>query len=255
MLGGVPKTVSLNPENFRVDWEALRLAVSDKTKAIIVNNPHNPCGIVWTHDEMLNLEQFCVDNELFLIADEVYEHIVFDGGKHLSALRYPGLRERSFVIGSFGKICHSTGWKVGYCIAPNRLTTAFRKIHQYLAFSVNAPAQYAIGSYFLEDMSRMALYSGILEQKRNLFIDLLSSTRFKIKSPAQGSYFQVVDYSDIDKNNDLDFAKWLVKAIGVAAIPMSSFNNDNSQDGHLLRFCFAKLDDTLISAVNRLASI
>lgn len=255
MNGGVPICLPLSVPDFRPDWDMIRAAVTDKTKAIIINNPHNPCGAVWSDADMRALEDLCVNHDLFLISDEVYEHIVFDGQPHLSAVRYSGLRERAFVVGSFGKILHNTGWKVGYVIAPPYLTQALRKIHQYLAFSVNTPAQQAIAAHILEDVSRLSHHAAFLQEKRDLFLQHMSSTKFQCLAPSAGSYFQILDYSNISDMPEDEFAIWLTKECGVAAIPLTSFYHQSGTHHHLLRFCFSKKEETLIAAAEKLANL
>lgn len=255
MHGGVPKCVPLNPETFRVDWDVVKSAITKNTRAIIINNPHNPCGTVWSNDEMLELESICTKHNLYLISDEVYEHIVFDGHIHLSALRYSKLRERTFVIGSFGKIFHNTGWKVGYCIAPESMTQAFRRIHQYIAFSVNTPAQVALAAFLSEDVTRLSDYGALLQKKRDYFLQLMSDTPFICPFPSQGSYFQLMDYGQISQEPDKSFAIWLTEHVGVATIPVSSFYDKELGQRTLLRFCFAKQNDTILSAALAFNSI
>jgi len=251
--GAIPVTVALNPGDFSVDWEKVRNVANSRTKAIIINNPHNPCGNRWTADDFEELTKLVETYNLFVVADEVYEHLAFDGEEHLSVLRFPELRRKSFVIYSFGKAFHSTGWKIGYCVAPPELTQAFRQLHQYLAFSVNTPMQQAIANY-LNDYENLQATTALLERKRDFFLDNIRETKFTWLKPAQGSYFQVMDYSGISRLPDREFAEWLTKEHGVAAIPLSSFYRE-APDQKLLRFCFAKKEETLLAAVEKLRSL
>lgn len=255
MNRGVPVCVPLNYPDFTVDWDKVRQSITSKTKAIIINNPHNPCGTVWSKEDMKSFEMICKDHDIFIIADEVYEHIVFDKQEHLSVLRYPELRKRSFVIGSFGKILQNTGWKIGYCIAPEALTQAFRKVHQYLAFSVNTPSQYAIASYLSEDIKRISNYASMLESKRNLFLQALQDSKWKCHLKSGGSYFQVLDYSSISSLQDKEFAVEMTKKYGVACIPISAFYHHGNEENRLVRFCFSKLDNTILQATNQIKDI
>lgn len=251
--GGVPVRVPLNATDFSVDWERVFAAASARTKAIIINNPHNPCGSTWSEEDFRQLIRLVQTYELFVLADEVYEHLVFDGSEHLSVLRFPELRERSFAIYSFGKAFHCTGWKMGYCIAPPALTKAFRELHQYLAFSVNTPMQQALAQY-LEDPARLIATTQLLQQRRDFFLDQMKDTRFRCLQPAQGSYFQVMSYEELSDLPDQEFARWLTREHGVATIPLSSFYG-NAGAGRLVRFCFAKKEETLSAAASRLRSL
>lgn len=248
--GAVPVPVSLNEKDFSVDWDKVERAVSSKTKAIIFNNPHNPCGTIWTLHDFSALEKLVARHNLYIIADEVYEHLVFDDQKHISVLQFPALRERSFAVFSFGKVFHNTGWKIGYCVAPPALTKQFRMVHQYLAFSVNTPAQQAL-AWYLQDLNKIKQASKLLQDKRDLLLKLMHDTKFKCLKPAQGSYFQLFDYSGISDLPDKEFATWLTKEHGVATIPLSPFYT-GSYDERLLRVCFAKKDETLQKAAKAL---
>lgn len=219
---------------------------------IMINTPHNPTGTVWSHNDMLQLEKLTHDTDIVIISDEVYEHIIFDGQEHQSVLKYPRLAERSFVIYSFGKTYHNTGWKMGYCLAPEALMNEFRKVHQFIVFSANTPLQHA----FAQIMKRKKLYLDLkdfYEQKRNLFLKLIDGSRFKYV-PAAGSYFQVLDYSAITNEKDSDFAVRLVKEFGIASVPVSVFYNHND-DHKQLRFCFAKENETLEKAAEKLLKV
>ncbi len=252
MNGAKAVPVSLSTPDFSVDWNKVKDAVTAKTKAIIVNTPHNPTGAIWAKEDWDKLADIVRDTEIFILSDEVYEQLVYDGQKHYSVLEHAELRERSFALYSFGKVFHNTGWKIGYCIAPPQLTDAFRHIHQFLAFSVNTPAQYALAQYLkLEDVPPVNI---MLQEKRDNFLDLIKQTPFTIHKPTSGSYFQLASYEHISDMPDMEFAQWLTKEHGVATIPMSAFYS-NKQDNKLLRFCFAKKEETLQSAIERLSKL
>lgn len=251
--GAVPVTVALNEGDFSVNWDKVKQSISPKTKAIVINNPHNPCGVVWSEEDLLQLEHIVAEHNLFVVSDEVYEHIIFDSRKHLSVLQFPELRKRSFAVYSFGKTLHATGWKIGYVIAAPDLTRAFRQNHQYIAFTVNSAMQQAI-AWYIEDIEKIKAPTLELEQKRNLFLSELEGSRFTYKEPVAGSYFQLLDYSAISDLNDMDFAEWLTREHKVAAIPLSPFYKEG-YEGKLLRFCFAKKDGTLKEVAAILKSI
>jgi methionine aminotransferase len=241
---GVPMT-----DEFRVPWDRVRAAVTARTRAILVNTPHNPSGTVLREDDMRALESIAVEHDLFVISDEGYEHMVFDGEAHQSASRYPGLAARSCVISSFGKTFHVTGWKVAYCAAPAALSAEFRKVHQFMVFTVNTPAQHGLAEY-MKDPSPYLQLPAFYQRKRDLFRDGLAATRFRLL-PCEGTYFQLVDYSAISQQSEGEFAKWLTSEIGVAAIPLSAFYQE-PVDRCVVRFCFAKRDETLRLALQRL---
>jgi methionine transaminase len=252
LAGGVAVRVPLTPGTFRPNFGLIAAALTPRTRAIIVNTPHNPSGTTWTADEMLQLEALLAPTNVLLISDEVYGHMVFDGQLHQSAARFSGLAERAFVISSFGKTYHVTGWKVGYVAAPTALTHEFRKVHQFNVFTVNTPMQYALANY----MADPAPYLGLVDfyqQKRDLFRAGLEKTRFKLL-PCEGTYFQSVDTSAINDLGEADFCKWLTSEIGVAAIPLSAFYG-NGFDQRVVRFCFAKKTETLEMALDKLNSI
>lgn len=251
--GGKPVPVPLDPADFSIDWARVFAAAGPKTKAIIINNPHNPCGVTWQQSDFAQLARLAEQYDLYIIADEVYEHLVFDGQEHLSVLRFPKLRARSFAIYSFGKAFHSTGWKMGYCVAPPVLSRAFRQLHQYLAFSVNTPMQQAIATY-LEDLEQLKNTTWLLQDKRDFFLRQMESSRFRYTTPAQGSYFQVMDYSEISDMPDREFAQWLTREHGVAAIPLSPFYQ-SAPANRYLRFCFAKKEETLRAAAEKLSHL
>ncbi len=251
LCGAVPVPVPLD-DDLRVPWDRVRSAVSTRTRALIVNTPHNPTGTILRERDMRELESIAVDAKLFVISDEVYEHMVFDGEAHQSASRYPGLAARTFVVSSFGKTYHVTGWKVAYCAAPAALSAEFRKVHQFLVFTVNTPAQQGIASY-MRDAGPYLQLPAFYQRKRDLFRDGLSATRFRLL-PCEGTYFQLADYRAISSVSEADFAQWLTREIGVAAIPVSAFYSEPREQG-LVRFCFAKKDETLRLAIERLGRL
>jgi methionine transaminase len=250
--GGVPVYVPLNLPDFSVDWNKVKSAINDKTRLIMINTPHNPCGYVWTQEDLANLAELIQDKEIFIISDDVYEHITFDGRKHMPLFSHPLLKQRTFACGSFGKTFHVTGWKIGYCLAPKDLTVEFRKIHQFLTFSTSTPMQYALADY-LEDPSRYLHLNEFYERKRNLFCEGLKQTPFTF-TPSQGSFFQVVSYAHLSEEKDFDLAVRITKENGVASIPVSVFFH-NHTDHKLLRFCFAKEDDVLEKGISLLTKI
>ena len=252
LAGGVPVRVPLTPGTFRPDFEKIAAAITPRTRAIIVNSPHNPSGTVWSHDDMQHLEKLLAATNVMLISDEVYEHMVFDGQQHQSAARFAGLAERAFVVSSFGKTYHVTGWKVGYVAAPAELTHEFRKVHQFNVFTVNTPMQHALAQYMADPKPYLEL-PGFYQQKRDLFRDGLAHTRFKLL-PCEGTYFQCVDTSSINQLGEAEFCKWLTSEVGVAAIPQSAFYAD-SFDQQVVRFCFAKKTETLNLALEKLQSL
>src|SRR5690606_2203030 len=221
-------------------------------KMVIINTPQNPSGTVFSKDDMIKLETLLKDTNIILLSDEVYEHIIFDDKKHQSACMFPDLKARSFIVTSFGKTFHNTGWKLGYCCAPKELMAEFQKVHQFNVFSVNHPMQKALADY-LQDPNHYLELSTFYQRKRDLFLSLIKDSRFKF-IPAQGAYFQILDYSKITLENDVDFAKRLTIDHKIASIPLSVFNTDNL-DNKVLRFCFAKTDDTLKQAADILNTI
>lgn len=218
---------------------------------IIINTPHNPGGSVMSANDMKELEKITSNSEITIVSDEVYEHIIFDGQRHESVMRYPKLAERSFVVFSFGKTYHNTGWKMGYCLAPENLMTEFRRVHQFVIFASTTPIQFALAD-FMKNKNYLEL-PAFYQEKRDCFLKLLSGSKFKF-TPAKGSYFQCLDYSAITKEKDFDFAVRLTKENKIASIPVSSFYNKKT-DNKILRFCFAKTNDTLEQAAERLCSI
>lgn len=250
--GGIPIYVPLSLPDFSVDWDLVKSSITEKTKLIMVNTPHNPSGAVWTQEDINILAELIGDKDIFVVSDEVYEHIVFDGRKHISLMTHPILRERTFVCGSFGKTFHVTGWKIGYCLAPKELTKEFRKIHQFLTFSTATPLQYALAEY-LENPYKYLDLSLFYQHKRDLFLEGLRQTYFKF-SPAEGSFFQMVSYGHLRDESDFDLAIRLTKEIGVASIPVSVFYHGKT-DHKLLRFCFAKNDRDLENALEKLVKL
>ncbi|MFM6953661.1 MAG: methionine aminotransferase [Sphingobacteriaceae bacterium] len=252
LLGGVVKYLALNPPDYTIDWEQVKKLVSAKTRMIIINSPQNPTGKMLTEEDMQQLIKITRNTNILLLSDEVYEHIAFDRKPHLSVARYPELKERSFIIASFGKLFHTTGWKMGYCAAPKELMKEFRKIHQFLVFSVNTPLQHAIANY-IKQQPQFADIGALFQQKRNYFRELLAQSRFDLL-PCEGSYFQSVQFSRITNEADVDFASRLIKEVGVASIPVSAFYSRNTDFG-VLRFCFAKSEETLQKAAEALLTV
>jgi methionine transaminase len=251
--GGTPVYVTLTPENgYRVDWNVVKSKITERTKLIILNTPHNPTGAVFNQDDLTQLADIVRDTNIFIISDEVYEHIIFDGREHWSLLRNEVLKERTFICGSFGKTFHVTGWKVGYCLAPKALSEEFRKVHQWLTFSVVTPIQYALADFLKEPDNYLSIPS-FYQQKRDKFLKCIAGSRFTY-TPAQGSFFQCVNYQQITDENDYDLAIRLTKEIGVASIPISVFYHQKN-DFKTLRFCFAKDDETLERAGERLVKL
>lgn len=250
--GGIPVYVTLTPPDYAIDWQLVSEKITDKTRLILVNTPHNPTGYVWTADYLNQLANLVRDRNIWIVSDEVYEHILFDGRKHLSLMTHPELQERTFVVGSFGKTFHVTGWKIGYCLAPKELSTEFRKIHQYLTFSTVTPIQYALADYLNEPAHYHEL-PDFYQRKRDLFLAGLAGSRFTFK-PAEGSFFQTVSYAAITQEPDYALTIRLTKEIGVASIPISVFYNQKN-DYKMIRFCFAKNDDVLIQAAERLRGL
>ncbi len=252
LAGGVIVRVPLTPGSFRPDFERIAAAISPRTRALIINTPHNPSATVWSEAEMRQLAALLEGTEVLLISDEVYEHMVFDGQAHQSVARFPDLAARSFVISSFGKTYHVTGWKVGYVAAPAALSAEFRKVHQFNVFTVNTPVQHGLAAYMADPAPYTAL-PDFYQRKRDLFAAGLSGSRFKLL-PTQGSYFQCVDYSAISGMGDAEFCQWLTREVGVAAIPLSAFYAGGSS-APIIRFCFAKQDETLRLALSKLSGL
>ncbi|MDM7943008.1 MAG: pyridoxal phosphate-dependent aminotransferase [Hydrogenophaga sp.] len=256
LAGGVPVRVPLTPGTFRPDFGRIAAAMTSRTRAIIINSPHNPSGTVWSAADMLRLQELLAPTDVLLISDEVYEHMVFDGQLHQSAARFAGLAARAFIVSSFGKTYHVTGWKVGTVVAPAAFTAEFRKVHQFNVFTVNTPMQHALAAYMASPAPYLEL-GAFYQRKRDLFREGLAQTRFRML-PGEGTYFQCVDISALAvPERDLseaDFCQWLTQEIGVAAIPLSAFYGDGF-DQRVVRFCFAKKDDTLREALKRLSRL
>ncbi|UOQ53572.1 methionine aminotransferase [Hymenobacter cellulosivorans] len=252
LQGGVPVYVPLRIPEFTPDWDQVKAALTPRTRLMMINTPHNPSGAVLTPQDLATLAELLADTNAFLLSDEVYEHMVFDGQQHASALQVPALAERSFVLSSFGKTYHATGWKVGYCIAPPLLTAEVRRVHQFLTFAVSTPAQHALADVLL-DPEQYTTLPAFYQRKRDLFGQLLQGSRFELL-PTPGSYFQVARYDQISTEGDAAFAQRLTREFGVAVIPVSAFYHHGLDHG-LIRFCFAKRDDTLTLAAERLRQI
>jgi methionine aminotransferase len=252
LQGGVPILLQLLAPAYEVNWDLVAESITERTKMMIINTPHNPTATILKHQDMVKLETILQDTNIILVSDEVYEHIIFDNEPHQSACRFPALAERSFVCASFGKTFHNTGWKTGYCAAPEKLMNEFRKTHQFNVFSTHHPTQKAFADY-LRDETHYTSLPELYQQKRDLFQKLIKPSRFKIL-PCKGTYFQLLDYSEISDEHAVNFAVRLVKEFGIASIPVSVFNK-NEKDDHLLRFCFAKESDTLKKAAEILNKI
>jgi methionine transaminase len=253
LSGGIPVYVTLRYPDYRIDWDEVRRAVSPRTRVIVINSPHNPTGMIWSPDDVRELGRVLSDTDAIVIADEVYEHILFDGARHESLARYPEIAERAVVVSSFGKTYHTTGWKVGYCVAPPALTTEIQRIHQWITFAVNGAVQMAYADFVRRDpwcADVTAFYQG----RRDMFLSLVRGSRFRPLS-CRGTFFQMMDYSEITDERDADFALRLTREHGVAAIPISPFLNDSGAAGPVLRFCFAKRDSTLERAAERLVRV
>ena len=247
--GAIAITIPLQFPDYRINWEQVAERVNSKTKAIIINSPHNPSGSVLYEHDIASLRNIVNGTNIFIISDEVYEHLIFDDKKHLSILKYPDLFERSFVCFSFGKVYHCTGWKLGYCVAPASLMKEFRKVHQFNCFTCNSPTQFALASFLKEKIQYQSL-GKFLQQKRDFFQGLMQQTKFT-PLPSHGSYFQLYSYEKITDEKEIDFAIKLTEEARVATIPVSAFYK-TPVDNKVLRFCFAKKEATLIEAANRL---
>lgn len=252
LCGGIPVCLHLKAPDYHIDWNEVKKVVTQKTRMIMINSPHNPTGAILTAKDMHQLEKITHNTDIIVLSDEVYEHIIFDGYEHQSVARYPKLADRSFIVFSFGKTYHATGWKMGYILAPEKLMTEFRRVHQFNVFSVNTPLQHALSEYMKEKKPYLQL-SDFYSRKRDYFLELMKGSRFKPLS-CSGSYFQLMDYSKISEEKDVDFAKRITKEFGVASIPVSAFYN-RPPDQKLVRFCFAKEDDMLKAAAEKLKTI
>ena len=249
LQGGVVRRACLSAPDYRPDWQAVRALVTPRTRMIMINTPHNPTGTVWTAADLAELAAITRGTGIVVVADEVYEHIVFDGQLHQSVARVPELADRSVIVSSFGKTYHVTGWKVGYVLAPRALMAEFRKVHQFNVFTVNTPVQLALADY-MGDASRHLGLAAFYQGKRDFFRAGLAATRFELL-PCAGTYFQTVRYAAISDQADTAFVDWLTREVGVAAIPLSAFFGDG-RDERVIRFCFAKREDTLAAAFERL---
>ncbi len=250
--GGVPIPIGLRKSDFKVDWQKVEASISENTRMIIINTPHNPTGSILGKEDLEHLAAIVRGKDIFILSDEVYEHIIFDGEQHQSVLAYPELRNKSMAVFSFGKTFHATGWKTGYVVAPAYLTKEIRKVHQFMVFSVNTPLQYALADYLQEPSNYLSL-PAFYQQKRDLFQKLVKPSRFQIV-PCKGTYFQLLSYKQISDLPDIEMAEWLTKEHKLASIPISVFFSAKRQDS-VLRFCFAKSDETLQKAAEILCKI
>lgn len=253
LSGGVLKRIALQPPYFRVDWDEFAALLNPRTRLVILNTPHNPSATVWRASDFAALWQAIEQHEIYVLSDEVYEHICFDDAGHASVLAHPQLRERAVAVSSFGKTFHMTGWKVGYCVAPAAISAELRKIHQYLTFAVNTPAQLAIADMLRAEPEHYRELPKFYSARRDRFIQALADSRFEIL-PCEGTYFLLADYSAISDLDDVSFCQWLTKEVGVAAIPLSVFCADPFPH-KLIRLCFAKQEATLDAAAERLCKV
>lgn len=253
LSGGVLKRIALQPPHFRVDWQAFAALLSDRTRLVIVNTPHNPSATVWQEADFAALWQAIADREIYVLSDEVYEHICFAEGGHASVLKHPQLRERAIAVSSFGKTYHMTGWKVGYCIAPAAISAELRKVHQYLTFSVNTPAQLALADMLRAEPQHYRELPEFYRARRDVLVNALRESKLELL-PCEGTYFLLADYSAISDLDDVAFCQWLTKEVGVAAIPLSVFCADPFPH-KLIRLCFAKQESTLLAAAERLCTL
>lgn len=252
VMGGVVKSLELAPPDYRIPWDMVRKLITNRTRMIILNSPHNPTATVLHQNDIDELINIVENRDILILSDEVYEHLIFDNQTHQSMARYEELRKRSFIVASFGKLFHSTGWKIGYVVAPAILMQEFRKIHQFLVFSVNSPMQFAIAEYLKDENTYLGL-ANFFQQKRDYFRNGMAQTKFELL-PCAGSYFQSVRYGNISDEKDVDIALRITKEFGVASIPTSVFYTRGT-DHHVLRFCFAKKQETLDNAVNKLMKV
>ncbi|EMM6760860.1 pyridoxal phosphate-dependent aminotransferase [Pluralibacter gergoviae] len=253
LSGGILQRIALQPPQFRVDWQAFAGLLSERTRLVILNTPHNPSATVWRQEDFAALWQAIADREIYVISDEVYEHICFADGGHASVLAHPQLRQRAVAVSSFGKTYHMTGWKVGYAVAPAAISAELRKIHQYLTFAVNTPAQLALADMLRHAPEHYRDLPAFYRARRDLFINALSSSRLEVL-PCEGTYFLLVDYSAVSDLDDVSFCRWLTTEVGVAAIPLSVFC-DGPFPHRLVRLCFAKQEATLLAAAERLCRL
>jgi methionine aminotransferase len=250
---GKPVYINMRHPDYRINWDEVQDAISDKTRMIIINSPHNPTGAVLSPEDIKHLIQIVQDTGIFIVSDEVYEHIIFDDIRHESVARYPELIDRSLIISSFGKTYHTTGWKIGYCLAPQHIMTEFRKLHQFITFAVNTPVQWAFAD-FIKDNSHYEQLREFYQHKRDLLKNLITGSRFRIL-PCKGTYFQMVDYEQISQVPDMAFAQQLIREHKIATVPISPFYESARNARHVLRLCFAKKDDTLKKAAEVLCRI
>ncbi len=253
LSGGILKRIALQPPHFRVDWQAFAALLSDKTRLVILNTPHNPSATVWRKEDFAALWQAINEKEIYVLSDEVYEHISFVEEGHASVLAHPQLRQRAIAVSSFGKTFHMTGWKVGYCVAQAAISAELRKVHQYLTFSVNTPAQLALADMLRTAPEHYRDLPAFYQARRDVLVNALSSSRLEIL-PCEGTYFLLADYSAISDLDDVSFCQWLTKEVGVAAIPLSVFCADPFPH-KLIRLCFAKQESTLLAAAERLCKL
>lgn len=249
--GGIPVYARLRYPDYRPDWDEVRTLITPRTRAIMINTPHNPTATIWSPQDMRGLIDVTRNTNILVISDEVYEHIVFDGNRHESVARYPELAERAFVISSFGKTYHVTGWKIAYCLAPKELTLEFRKAHQFVVFAVHAPSQYAIAEYM--KLGTHLQLPAFYQAKRDFFLDRAKASRFKWL-PSRGTYFVSASFAHMTEMPDVEFAQKITREPGVASIPVSAFYR-NGEDNKVLRFCFAKKDETLAKAAEILCRV
>ncbi len=252
LAGGMPICVQLKLPDYHIDWDEVKKHLNGRTRMIIINSPHNPTGSILSAADMAQLEKLTKNTGIIILSDEVYEHLIFDGREHQSVCRFPGLAKRSLVMCSFGKTFHATGWKLGYCVAPENLMKEFRKVHQFVVFCVNTPVQCAVAD-FLQNKDNYLNLGGFFQEKRDYFLELLKGSRFKL-IPASGTYFQVLDYSAISEEPEMEFATRLTKEFGVASVPNSYFYH-KPVNNQTLRFCFAKSNETLEKAAEILCRI
>lgn len=252
MNGGVVKFAELKLPDYHIDWNEVKKLITNHTRMIIINSPHNPTGSILKHDDLKNLEKLTHDSDIIVLSDEVYEHLIYDNVKHESVCQYPGLMERSFVVGSFGKTFHATGWKMGFVLAPENLMDEFRKVHQFVVFACNTPVQYAIAEY-MKDRTVYDNLCNFYQKKRDYFTGLIRNSRFNI-IPSCGTYFQLLDYSRITAETEVEFAIRMTREFKLASIPVSVFYHNNT-DNKVLRFCFAKREKTLDKAAEILCRI
>jgi methionine aminotransferase len=259
LAGGTCRHIALDTPSYAIDWTLVEQTINEKTRAIIINSPHNPTGSILSAADLNSLQELVEKYNLYVISDEVYEHMTFDGLRHESVLRYPELFKRAFVVSSFGKTFHCTGWKMGYCAAPDELTAEFRKIHQYVTFCSFTPAQIALAQMLKEQPAHITELASFYQQKRDMLVNALKDSRFKLL-PSKGTYFLLLDYSAISTLNDREFCQWLTKEVGVAAIPLSPLYPAEQREAYhqankVIRLCFAKNDDTLLKAAEILCQL